>query len=485
MISAVAQGVRQKGISALARIVSGASFRSSPMRVRVLPLVHDITTELLRLDLCMTTSGDKYLLLRTRHWLRRRAAQQQVRRSAHGAISSPTALAIRRTNHRDMSAASAIHHNNTETLTSEDCLDNVLLLQSVLLRALPELACRYVCLAGSAVHPYEPDYDADVGIQVHEVNGSGLSDHQLPGFDDGCGVAVRPLARLGQHGEQNFALDPLSYLKIVCGLLDRDARLDADVGDTQLWRPNAAFASETLDDDLSERRHPRRGVQAGSAPGADDVQVFFIRVLDFFAAVAAGPIAADGRSCADHVLEFIHPPYARVRESSKHRQSSAMFNPSGSLNASFANDTEDDNSLEAPPVLEQAVDDSTHSCPEQLRLQSLLGSLAQTTTAMDPDHGRLREVAYNNACRAQQEQSASAQAAEQSLAAVPLVDVYRRGLGYVLSQKGGVARIAMKLVFLPSYSTDTNSARWRTLSTPLLYDLRMILPSCRSCVGWN
>jgi len=144
-----------------------------------------------------------------------------------------------------------------------------------------------------------------------------------------------------------------------------------------------------------------------------------------------------------------------------------MFNPSGSLNASFANDTEDDNSLEAPPVLEQAVDDSTHSCPEQLRLQSLLGSLAQTTTAMDPDHGRLREVAYNNACRAQQEQSASAQAAEQSLAAVPLVDVYRRGLGYVLSQKGGVARIAMKLVFLPSYSTDTNSARWRTLSTPL------------------
>jgi len=124
-----------------------------------------------------------------------------------------------------------------------------------------------------------------------------FSDHQLPGFDDGCGVAVRPLARLGQHGEQNFALDPLSYLKICL----RFARPRCSAR-CRCWcsrnraRPNAAFASETLDDDLSERRHPRRGVQAGSAPGADDVQVFFIRVLDFFAAVAAGPIAADGRT---------------------------------------------------------------------------------------------------------------------------------------------------------------------------------------------
>lgn len=55
---------------------------------------------------------------------------------------------------------------------------------------------------------------------------------------------------------------------------------------------------------------------------------------------------------------------------------------------------------------------------------SLLGSLAQTTTAVDPDHARLREAAYSGAQQAHQAQSASMQARELSLREVPLVDVY-------------------------------------------------------------
>lgn len=407
MLSAVEQGVQQRGISLLSRAVSSASFRSSPIRTRAVPLIHDVVAELLRLDLCMTTSGDRYLLLRTRHWHRRRVAQAQYRRQAHA--QALAAQAPRESSHL------------------EDCIEDVLLLQTALLRALPDLACRYVCLAGSATAPYEPSYNYDV---VHAASlALGASSSRLPPFDDGVGVAVRPLLTQLPGGQQQFELDPLSFTKIACTLLERDARLDASNGgpDLAAGTRGAAAAAETLDDDPAAvrrlQRHTgiRHGAHSHSSSGADDVQVLMARVLDFLAAVSAGPLAADGRSCADHVLSFLHPPYARARLVRRTPPGATPAIPDAGVFGAGDVDAPYDADASPPPA---DVDDSAFPCPDRLRLASLLGSLALTTTAVDPDHARLREAAYSGAQQAHQAQSASVQAREMSLREVPLVDVY-------------------------------------------------------------
>ena len=422
MLSAVEQGVRQRGVSMLGRLVTSAAFRCSPIRTRAVPMFHDVVAELLRLDLCMTTSGDRYLLLRTRHWHRRRVMQLQHRRLGHSLAGG-------------LRGAAAQPDGATALGVSEDCIEEVLLLQAALLRALPDLACRYVCLAGSATAPYEPAYDP-----AYDDRAGSASDPSAawlpPAYDDGFGVAVRSLPRPA-------VLDPLAYLKIISQLLDRDAKLDdaGNAGAAASRRFGAAAAAETLDDDYAVRRprahhHPPHLGHGSVSAGAEDVHVLNARVLDFFAAVAAGPLAADGRSCADHVLAFLHAPYARVRDAgdaaARRRTPAAAGAADAPGSASFRDDANEDSTFDALTQAPEAEEDVAPSaCPERLRLLSLLGSLALTTTAMDPEHVALRETAFNAAHQRHQEQSASVQAREQSLREVPLVDVYARGLGCV------------------------------------------------------
>jgi hypothetical protein len=80
-----------------------------------------------------------------------------------------------------------------------------------------------------------------------------------------------------------------------------------------------------------------------------------------------------------------------------------------------------------PQVASVPAASSPFGCPAPLQLASLLASLALTTTASDPEHGALREAAFAAARDFHAQQAASALAAERSLAAVPLVDVYSLG----------------------------------------------------------
>lgn len=456
----------------LTRCVASASFRQSPLRLSVVPLLHTSLASMLRFDVTFIPR-EQWMSLRTR---RLRRMQREQKAAKHHQSHSTLGFALM---HSSMGVPAA-----SDAPVEMDCLEELLQLQTQLVRAQPELACTFWCAFGSAAQPYTPRVWNLYAALLSGSLAAQFLDPQLEAVSSPAAslLGVQPallhtdddaLTVAGRRWDDLGVLNATAYVSDVCDALTSDLddmqrrvaerqaimdtlkqQQDAETPFTDALPDFLSMSAANSDASAAAVARTREQLGEHQRFVAMETQLsseFCVIITDFLAALASGPLCADGRSCADHALAFMNRDYAaqRVRDVAStlvtvfnaRVQAFRQLNPQVLADAGIA---ELMAAGEEPPAFvvgyapvelslaapSRSVQDAAarvlrepSPCAPYLLLETTLSALAAAAAELDPFLHQIRQLWYDE--RVDERQRRMRALAERHV--LPLEDAYGMG----------------------------------------------------------
>lgn len=295
-----------------------------------------------------------------------------------------------------------------------DCIEDLLILQSQIVRALPLLACRYWSCKGAASEPYKPLYRED-SIIDQQMEQYWDDENEMFHFDDGYAVGANfnkdvDTERLTPTGYIREVAQRLSTTILQAHRRNRQLNLILNSSSTTTTtltattvNTNRQNALTGLDDTMEmsseielefvthetgRKLHPWYRVQMKCA------RSFIAIYADFLAAIGSGPLCADGRTCGEALTDFIGGP-------SVQREQIIGTGIMGTLIGSMKN-TSTNLSLLSGGIgsnryknnVHRPRSEAAHQLPHCLHFDGLLQTLASAATELDPKEQDRRQKQY-------------------------------------------------------------------------------------------
>lgn len=374
-----------KALHMLSRIMASPSFACMPSKIRKLSveLINHVTAEFVR----MGSSPDMQVPSASQFGASTASGEQSLRD-----------LIFRSRGSLLQSTGSRHQISDVEV---PDCIEDLIILQAQIVRSRPDLACNFWCLRGSAESPYipsgslevtsllNPDQQADDADLIVDDQ-SGINP-PMWAYDDGHAIGVRSTA-------DGSRLDPVSYLRCVATTLQQDMvraiRSSRRAADARPVHQLFAAPEETgglIDDDTVLDLITHAGPTGSAGAPLDDAGRVSKRLLkstrrflslysDLLAALAAGPLCANGKTCAASLASFVGAPSPST--------STAAGTPGADMLGGFGLGMPG----QRPPASSTVA--AAPELPSCLHAQGLVSTLAVAASEIDPDEQARRGRKY-------------------------------------------------------------------------------------------